>query len=532
MISFDQGESKNWYSNILTVSKGTNTLPYTVSVSGTAVVNANNTITFKDAGDYVVTYTYTDSGNYKLDNGEIVTYSKTYYQYVYVTVYVVEPQADPTVFAFGTDGYKVVSAGGVTYVMPNVSSNRDPVKSSNVITTAGVGSTKVGDQTIYYPIISQHKVGSSGGYYNYFSVFETVTITDANGNTYNVDTSDMPSNLQVIGGFIIDASGKAGTESANGTAMFNYSTGKTIKTKTVKDKSGNNFGLCYYPDSSFSSGTTARPEQTIVVKYCYTDSLGKAYYYYIGYHCAQGNTGRVDASGSGSLSCLAEGSMITLEDGSKKAVEELRKGDVVMAFDHVTGNIVYNDIVIVGKTYADRYYKNVFVFDDGTELMAINEHGIYDLNLKQYVNIDHCNYQDYLGHRFASIDAQGNIGVKRLVDVVTTVESGYKYDIVTNETLNYVVEDTLSVSHEIVDIMNSFAFGDDMVYDADAMQADIEKYGLYTYADFAEYCDLATFEKYNMAMMKVGVGKGLYTYEHLVYLLTEIALNENVQIMG
>ena len=89
----------------------------------------------------------------------------------------------------------------------------------------------------------------------------------------------------------------------------------------------------------------------------------------------------------------------------------------------------------------------------------------------------------------------------------------------------------MSVTHEVVDIMNSFEFDDNMCYDADKMQADIEVYGLYTYEDFAEYCDEYVFEQYNMAMMKVGVGKGIYTKEHLVYLLTEIALNDNVQII-
>ena len=241
--------------------------------------------------------------------------------------------------------------------------------------------------------------------------------------------------------------------------------------------------------------------------------------------------GTMTAASSGSSTCIAEGSMITMADGSKKAVENIRRGDLVMAFDHVTGKVVYKEVALVGRTYANEYYKSVFVFDDGTKLNAINEHGIYDLDLNCYVNIGHDNYQDYVGHRFVSVDSNGNVGVKRLVDVVSTVESGYKYDIVTNETLTYVVEDTLSVSHEIVMIMNSFAFGGNMTYDAEAMQSDIEKYGLYTYEDFAEYCDRETFEKYNMAIMKVGAGKGLYTYKHIVYLLTEIALNDSVQII-
>ena len=85
--------------------------------------------------------------------------------------------------------------------------------------------------------------------------------------------------------------------------------------------------------------------------------------------------------------------------------------------------------------------------------------------------------------------------------------------------------------HLPVIIVNSFEFGDNMTYDAVAMQEDIAKYGLYTYEDFAEYCERSVFEQYNMAMMKVGVGKGIYTYEHIVYLLTEIALNDAVQII-
>ena len=78
--------------------------------------------------------------------------------------------------------------------------------------------------------------------------------------------------------------------------------------------------------------------------------------------------------------------------------------------------------------------------------------------------------------------------------------------------------------------MNTFAFDDNMLYDADAMQADIDKYGVYTYEEWSEYCDLDVFNQYNLAITKVGVEKGLYTREHVIYLLTEIALNDDVQI--
>ena len=237
------------------------------------------------------------------------------------------------------------------------------------------------------------------------------------------------------------------------------------------------------------------------------------------------------SSSGDTQTCLAAGTLITLADGSKKAVEDLRKGDLVMAFDHLTGQIVYKDVIIVVRTHSDLYYKNTFVFDDGTELVTINEHGIFDLDLNKYVNIDHLNYEQYLGHRFVSVDTNGNIGVKTLVNVTTVCESGYKYDIVTNGTLNYVAEDTLSVTHVLVDVINSFDFGDNLMYDQEKMLADIELYGLYTYDEWEEYCDISVFDQYNIPVMKVGISKGLYTKEYIIGLINTYVLDDSVQIV-
>ena len=236
-------------------------------------------------------------------------------------------------------------------------------------------------------------------------------------------------------------------------------------------------------------------------------------------------------SSSGGGNCIAEGTLITLADGTKKAVENLRKGDMVMAFDHLTGQIVHKDVIIVVKIYSDAYYKNTFKFDDGTELVTINEHGIFDLDLNKYVNIDHLNYNSYIGHNFVSVDANGKLGVKKLVGVNSVCESGYKYDIVTNGTLNYVAEDTLSVTHVLVDVINSFDFGDNLIYDQEKMLADIEFYGLYDYAEWEEYCDISVFEQYNIPVMKVGISKGLYTKEYIIGLINTYVLDESVQII-
>ena len=232
-----------------------------------------------------------------------------------------------------------------------------------------------------------------------------------------------------------------------------------------------------------------------------------------------------------SSTCLAAGTMITLADGSKRAVEDLRKGDSVMSYDHLTGKVTSSDVIIVVKTAADSYYKNTFVFDDGTELVTINEHGIYDLTLRKYVNIDHGNGAEFIGHKFAAIDSNGKVSKKKLVAVETVVESGYTYDIVTDETLNYVAEDTLSVTHVLVDVINSFDFTFGMRYSKLKMKADIEKYGLYTYDEWAEHCDISVFEEYNIPVMKVGISKGLYTKDYIIGLINTYVLDESVQII-
>ena len=244
-----------------------------------------------------------------------------------------------------------------------------------------------------------------------------------------------------------------------------------------------------------------------------------------------GTLTKLEGSGGNQSTCLAAGTRITMADGSKRAVEDLRKGDRVMSLDHVTGEITYRDVIIVVRTSQENYRRNTFIFDDGTALATINEHGIFDLDRSAYVNIDHKNYQQFIGHRFVSVDATGKLGVKKLVAVESVPESGYKYDIVTEGTLNYVAEDTLSVTHVLVDVINTFAFGEGLVYDPEKMQEDIATYGLYTYDEWAQNCDISVFAEYNIPVMKVGISKGLYTQEYIIGLINTYVLDENVQII-
>ena len=47
------------------------------------------------------------------------------------------------------------------------------------------------------------------------------------------------------------------------------------------------------------------------------------------------------------------------------------------------------------------------------------------------------------------------------------------------------------------------------------MQADIERYGLYTYEDWSDYLTPEQFEMFNGAYFRVLVGKGVFTEEDI-----------------
>lgn len=503
LISFDDGETFTWDADILSITKGEATIDPSISVSNGATVNPDNTITFDTAGDYTVTYKYTDGENYRLNaNDKIEKYSADYEKTVRITVYEVQDTSAKTEFAFGNNGFRTETANNLTYVMPDVSATVDSH-------TAGIGKTTIDGKDIYYPIVSMHKSGSSS-WYNYFSVFEAIKITDLNGTVHNTSSTELPSGLTVIGGFILDASGNVSTaESANGTGIFNYSTGKEIKCSTYSS-----YGLCYYPDSQFSKSTNSRDEQTIVAKYRYTDSNGTPYYYYVGYWCeahTKQNT------------CVTGDTLVTLADGTQKRVDALIGTEQLLVWDFYNGEYVSAPVgAIVNHGYSD-VSKVTMYFSDGTTIKVLGGHGFYDVSENKFAIIDQFNVKDYVGHEFIKCDDKLNNSKTVLVDYrietvydeVWTLVSAYHFDCILEGLLTLSPTDFKDSPAYLM----PFEIGEDMKYDPAKMKADIEKYGLYKYEDFADYCTYEQFMGFAFANWKVAVGKGYINFEDIIYLI-------------
>ena len=227
------------------------------------------------------------------------------------------------------------------------------------------------------------------------------------------------------------------------------------------------------------------------------------------------------SSTSGGGICFATGTIITLADGTQKPIEDIKTTDMIMSFNHATGEFEGKPIAALVNHGESVYDVLVLSLSDGTELSIIGEHGLFDMTLMKYININQFNYESYIGHQFAKYS--GTTKVEEFVtlmsaDVIRKETSSWS--IWSYENMNHVINGLLGVTTgiggEFVDGYNLFDFDEELKYDTIKMYADIQTYGLYTYDEWEEYLDYDSFVKFNIAYFKVAVGKGYLTKEMIV----------------
>ena len=220
--------------------------------------------------------------------------------------------------------------------------------------------------------------------------------------------------------------------------------------------------------------------------------------------------------------CLVEGTLITMADGTQKPVEDLKVGDMVMVFNHVTGKV--EAMPLIFNTHADeneeKDYDVLYLkFSDGRELKIVQSHGLFDMTLMQYVYINYDNYQDYIGHEFYAMSSDGTGEKVELIDAFIKNEKVRIFCPVTYFHMNSFANgllNTPNIPGDITGLVNYFEYDSDLKYNEEAMQRDIEKYGLYTYDDFSEYISEEAYNSSPSVYLKVAVGKGMITYEQII----------------
>ncbi|MBQ6856954.1 MAG: hypothetical protein IJO13_07595, partial [Lachnospiraceae bacterium] len=138
--------------------------------------------------------------------------------------------------------------------------------------------------------------------------------------------------------------------------------------------------------------------------------------------------------------------------------------------------------------------------------------------------IDESSVDSYIGHEFVKAGKDGQYETVKLIGYDITVEEIEYYSIQTALYNNSIAENmfTLPAPPEMLENdgwFDYFEIGSDMKYDEVKMQADIEKYGLYDYSEFADYVTYEQFVAFNGPYLKVLVGRGVVTFEQLLDLI-------------
>ena len=228
-------------------------------------------------------------------------------------------------------------------------------------------------------------------------------------------------------------------------------------------------------------------------------------------------------------SCIITGTLMTMADGTQKPVEDLKIGDMLLVFNHITGELEAAPVIFnthSGDAY-DYYDVLNLQFSNGTEVEIVESHGFFDMTLMQYVYIDYENYTDFIGHEFYSYGEKLTLTNAFIEEEYTAIYCPVTYfhmNSFANGMLN-----TPNIPGGITGLVNYFEYDPDLKYNEEAMKKDIEKYGLYTYADFSDYISEAAYNSSPAVHLKVAVGKGMITFEQILdvieYLLAGSLIN-------
>lgn len=216
----------------------------------------------------------------------------------------------------------------------------------------------------------------------------------------------------------------------------------------------------------------------------------------------------------GEPACVAAGTMITMENGERKAVEEIELGDRIRTVDHKTGKVSSAPVCFVWKS---ENVSNAFTltFEGGTEVTVIEEHGFFDQEERRYAFINAQNAKDYIGHHFYDAD---NGSWRELKGCKQSSERVDAYTIVTSGHLNHLSNGILSMSDGSFKVLaNIFEYDSQLEFDADKKKADIEKYGLTPLEKVLEYKGFleTDYYDYNLMYLNVAIGKGLTTWDYV-----------------
>ena len=453
---------------------------YTVTVvckdaSGNALTDTNGVVTLTAQGSYTLEFTVEDNIFYD-QNGDKIEKSVRRTYTVPLTLTVKEADiknAEITIKPTALEG---------VYTTVNLTDYKLRINFLECISITDYANTGTGTTVNLASNISSATLTPSG--VNVFTTAFTVTVTYTDGRVLTVNFSK-----------ISGSSPGTKTATVNTSGGLYFITDGALNNKPTAASSQNK---CTITSVSYkgNSGSTVTNDTDVTVTWALGSSSG----------------------------CFAEGTLITLADGTQKPIEQITYADELLVWDFNTGAYTVTTASLIEAHEAGEYRVINLKFADGTVTRVIVDHGFFDAEKNNFVYIDEENVDSYIGHDFVKMSENGTYELVELIGYEVTAEMVSYYTIQTAIYNNCIAENMFTLTSPPDMLENDgwfdyFEIGEGMKYDEEKKQADIEKYGLYTYEDFAEYVTYEQFIAFNGPYLKVLVGRGVITYEQIIALI-------------
>lgn len=244
------------------------------------------------------------------------------------------------------------------------------------------------------------------------------------------------------------------------------------------------------------------------------------------YYVAKGNTG-----------CLVEGTLITLADGTKKAIEDITYDDLLITWNYDLGMYEYAYPVWIEQKGSTTSYTKV-TLDDGTTISAVDVHAVFNVDLNRFVNMTAESEEFYVGTKVLvmAMDNNGlpvyeNGNIKLVERTVSAIEIVYEnvnyYQVLTANYFNVFANNVLTTEGNVI-LTNRYGFNSNVKWDSALRQEILNSGNVYSYNEFADIMEEYMFEALGIREGKYFVDIGYITKEEILYFIVGQATNEDM----
>lgn len=224
--------------------------------------------------------------------------------------------------------------------------------------------------------------------------------------------------------------------------------------------------------------------------------------------------------------CLAPGTLITMADGSTKAVEDVEAGDELLVWDMVRGAFDHSPVLFVEHNEESEKEVIRLDFSDNTEIEFIFEHGFFDINANKYVYLHNLEEaKACIGHYFLKYDPDTKKHTKvKVIKASAEHRATTTHSPCTTRHLCLYANGLLTMPGATAPFTNTFKISRKTYsYDPNDMIKCLRKYGYFTAIDFAEYLPADMFYAFQGEFLKVKIEKGETSMEEILALIKRYA---------